>query len=411
MTIKESLLILCGGAEAVPCIQVAQSMGLHTIVVDGNVDAPGRLVADDFIHASIYHPSEVILALDSHIKNMSINGVITVAADNPVTVATVANHLGLPSLLLCTAHLATHKLEMKKALLGASILTPWFIGIKSLEQLEEIVSTRPALYVLKPVDSRGSRGVIRLSKLQECHEAFAYSSQYSMANELILEEWIEGEQLSSESIVSIGESYLCGLADRNYNRLSDLYPFVVEDGGETPSRLSSIEMETSINNLMNMICKAIGLVNGSIKGDLVFSKGTIYVIEFAARLSGGSFSTVTIPLVYEYNLVENVIRMALGRSPVLPPNPLVYRRYQCNRFFFIPAGKISSITKIPISDNGIINFQLSVKPGDITGDIKNHTMRAGSVLTIAATCDEAIDLATAVINSVKFEIDHSELIG
>lgn len=411
MTSKESLLILCGAAEAVPGIQVAKSMGLYTVVVDGNVDCPGRFVADEFIQASIYHPSEVVSAIDNHSKNMSINGVTTVAADNPVTVATVANHLGLPSLSLRTAHLATHKLEMKEALLEAGILTPWFIGIKSLKQLEEIVSDRPGLYVLKPVDSRGSRGVIRLSKLEECPEAFVYSSQHSMTNELILEEWIEGEQLSSESIVSLGESYLCGLADRNYSRLSDLYPFVVEDGGETPSRLSSIEMEKSINNLMNMICKAIGLENGSIKGDLVFSNGALYVIEFAVRLSGGSFCTVTIPLVYEYNLVENVIRMALGRSPVLPPIPLASKRYQCNRFFFIPAGKISSIDQIPISDNGIIDFHLSVKPGDITGDIKNHTMRAGSVLTAAATCDEAIDLATAVINSVKFKIDHSELIG
>ena len=338
MTAKENLLILCGAEEAVPGIQVAKSMGLNTIVVDGNPDCPGRLVADEFIQASIYHPSEVVSAVESFSENIKINGVITVAADNPASVAAVSNYLDLPSLSLHTANLATHKLEMKKALSAAGLPTPWFIGINSLKQLEKIISDRPALYVLKPVDSRGSRGVIRLSKVEECPEAFEYSSQYSMTDELILEEWMEGEQLSSESIVSQCESYLCGLADRNYSRLSDLYPFVVEDGGETPSRFSSIEMEKSINNLMNSVCKVIGLENGSIKGDLVLSNGKLYIIEFAVRLSGGSFSTVTIPLVYEYNLVKNVIQMALGRSPTLPPIPLINNRYQCNRFFQFLAG-------------------------------------------------------------------------
>ena len=101
----------------------------------------------------------------------------------------------------------------------------------------------------------------------------------------------------------------------------------------------------------------------------------MYLIEFAARLSGGYFSTLTIPLVYGYNLIENVIRIALGEMPELPPRPLVVKRYQANRFCFVPEGKIKSIKGLPSKDNNIVDFKLFVKEGDHVEKVVNHTMQ------------------------------------
>jgi hypothetical protein len=50
---------------------------------------------------------------------------------------------------------------------------------------------------------------------------------------------------------------------------------------------------------------------GVIKGDLIIKGGIIYVVEFAYRLSGGGFSTITIPNVYNYSLIDNAIKMGL----------------------------------------------------------------------------------------------------
>lgn len=399
----KSLLILCGGTEAIQAVVIAKKMGLKVVVCDANKKAPARKFADEFIHASIYHPKDILKELRKHPSRKSINGVITVAADNPVSVAVVGKYLRLKCLSKKTAEIATDKLKMKKVL-QKKIPVPWFRKIENLDQLKNIISQRPSSYVLKPTDSRGSRGVIRLSNPAQCKKAFKYSIKYSYSRKLILEEWMEGYQLSSESIVVNYKTYLCGLADRNYERLDELYPYVVEDGGETPSKFSSSKLIKKINSLMNKICRLINFKEGSIKGDLIFSNNNLYLIEFATRLSGGFFSTHTIPQVYGYNLVKNVIKISLNEKPDLPSRSLAVKQYQANRFIFIPQGRIDKISGIPKKDKNIIDFNLNVKRGDIVKKITNHTMRAGGVLTVGPTRMDAINLSKKIVNNLKFII-------
>ena len=400
----KKLLILSGGEEAVQAIKIAKQMGLYVIVCDGNKSAPARVFADDFIHASIYHPEQVLNALSEYSDSPSIDAVITVAADNPVSVSVAAEYLGVKGLSNRTAELSTNKLKMKDVLQDSGVLLPWYKGIDSLKQLIEEIESRPGEYVLKPIDSRGSRGVIRLNNISQCEQAYDYSVKYSDAKKVILEEWIDGEQLSSESIVVDYKAHLCGLADRNYDRLDELYPYVVEDGGETPSKYSTQKLEDEIDGLMSKVCSLVKLDEGSIKGDLILSGNKLYLIEFAARLSGGSFSTFTIPLVYDYNLIENVIKIALGDVPVLPSHPLEVKKYQSNRFCFIPEGKIKKISGLPVANDKIIDFKLYVKEGDVIKKITNHTLRAGTILTVASTPSEAKQLAVNTISNLKFEM-------
>jgi biotin carboxylase len=400
----KKLLILSGGIEAAEAIKIAKKMGLYVIICDGNFNAPTRELADDFIHASIYHPDEIIKALAKYPHKDSIDGVITVAADNPFSVSAAAELLGLNSLSKETAVLSTNKIKMKDVLHKAGILLPWHEEINTLEQLIKIVESRPGEYVLKPIDSRGSRGVIRLNSTNQCKHALDYSISYSNSNQVILEEWITGDQLSSESIVINKNSFLCGLADRNYERLNELYPYVVEDGGETPSKYSNYEFENTVNKLMSKVCNAVNLTDGSIKGDLVLSGENLYLIEFAARLSGGYFSTLTIPLVYGYNLIENVIKIALNMDPILPAQPLTIKKYQTNRFCFLPEGKIKKISGFPFPNKNIIEFQLYVEEGDVIKKTTNHTLRAGTVLTVGSTPFESKELAENTINNLVFDI-------
>ena len=155
---------------------------------------------------------------------------------------------------------------------------------------------------------------------------------------------------------------------------------------------------------MTKVCNKVNLDNGSIKGDLILIDNKLYLIEFAARLSGGSFCTFTIPLVYKYNLVENVINIALNQKPTLPPSPLTAKKYQCNRFCFLPEGKIRKISGLPAKNKNIVDFQIFAKEGDTIEKITNHTMRAGTVLTVANSAKESIKLAEDTLNNLRFEM-------
>ena len=146
---------------------------------------------------------EILESLQKYPNKGSIDGGITVAADNPYSVSLVSEYLGLNSLSHETAEYATNKLKMKNLLKKLDIKLPWFKEIISIDDFKHTMNSRFGEYVLKPTDSRGSRGVIRINSASECEKAYSFSMNYSNNKTLILEEWINGDQLSSESIVVI----------------------------------------------------------------------------------------------------------------------------------------------------------------------------------------------------------------
>lgn len=400
--VNKTILVLSGGKEAIEGIRIAKGMGLKVIVCDGDRNAPGRALADEFLHVNFYDPGAVESALSKYRGKKKINGVITIASDAVRGVAAAVESLGLPGISKGTAFLATEKLEMKKRFKAASVPVPHFVGIDSKNKLKRQIGILGQA-VLKPVDSRGARGVLRVDEKTDIDWAFDYSIHFSPSKKLILEEWVPGPQISTESLVVDGKTYLCGVADRNYSRLDETFPYVVEDGGETPSRYSPV-IDQKLTKLLDSAAKALALRNGVIKGDIVLRDGEPLIIEVAARLSGGFFSTFTIPLVYKINIVEQAILLALGER-VVPPLILKAHCHQANRFLFVGPGTVKKVTfPRPGSLPGFVKyFEVNVFEGDVISRLENHTMRKGSVLVIGKSREQAVERAERMVRSIKVE--------
>ncbi len=390
MSDSRTLLILSGGIEAVAGIATAKEMGLNVIVMDGNPECPGHDLGDTFIEANIYDSDAVVAALRNYGNTAEIDGVITIAADNTKSVAAANQFLGLTGISDKTAHIATDKLAQKRIFKLSGLPIPWFSHVESVGHLKEIFKSNPMPMVLKPTGSRGARGVIRIGDADEIEDAYRYADEYSHPGDhLLVEQWLDGPQLSVEALVYEGQAHLSGVADRNYDRLDELYPFVIENGGETPSRFSP-KLDVEIRELLARAAGVMKLENGSIKGDFVYHDGDLYIIEVAARLSGGYWSTFTIPKVYDVNIVREVIRIALGIPPELPQWPLRNIAWQANRFLFAPAGEVVSINLSDDVAAGLDMFKIYLNEGDVVSKVTDHTKRAGMALSIAHSRDEAI---------------------
>src|SRR5437588_8831418 len=99
MATDRTLVIVGGGAVAVPGIQRARAMGLHVVVSDVNPSAPGFAWADDAVVADTYDVDATLAAATKYQQTTRpIDGVICTAADVPLTVASVASALGLPGI-------------------------------------------------------------------------------------------------------------------------------------------------------------------------------------------------------------------------------------------------------------------------------------------------------------------------
>ena len=70
-------------------------------------------------------------------------------------------------------------------------------------------------------------------------------------------------------------------------------------------------MQNSIDHLINKACDALNINQGTIKGDLVIFKNKPYIIEVAARISGGYMATHSIPLIYNFNSKRAINKLVI----------------------------------------------------------------------------------------------------
>jgi len=399
----KTLLIISGGIEAVPGIIRAKAMGLHVVVSDYNPDAPGFSYADDQIIASTYNIAETVAAaVGYHYNVRPLNGVICIAADVPLTVATVAGRLGLPGIPIETARLASDKLAMKKRFVEQGLTTPWFSSVASDEHLKVIVKQRGFNLVIKPVDSRGARGVARLTEEVNLTWAFAVAQKNSPTGRVMVEEFVAGPQISTEAVLLNGKGYTLGFCDRNYEFLNRFAPYIIENGGTQPSILSD-NNRRAVAELAVQTGIALGVTTGVIKGDMVLGESGPMVIEIATRLSGGWFSTDQVPLHTGVDFIGAAIKLALG-EPVIPEELMPqHQRGVAIRYFFPQLGRVE---RLPDTNKlngmpGVHRIRFFVQPGEILEPVTNHTRRAGCVITVGENREEAIVRAVDVVASAE----------
>jgi biotin carboxylase len=399
------LLVVGGGIEAVPGLEQAKQMGLHLVVSDVNPAAPGFALADDRLLASTYDiESTVAAARQYHQQVRRLDGVMCIASDIPKTVAAVAADLGLPGVSQESARLSSDKLDMKLKFRRDGVLVPWFSLVESAARLREIVAKRGFPLVIKPVDSRGARGVLRLTEPVDLDWAYQFSSAYSPSGRVMVEEFLTGPQISTESIVLEGVAYTPGLADRNYEFLERFAPHIIENGGDLPTQLSADEQQ-SIRDLVQKAAASMGIRNGVVKGDVVFHGDRPSMIELAARLSGGYLCTHEIPLSTGVDFVGCAVRLALGER--VSADDLVPRFQRCisQRYLFPNPGRVVRIagTQNVSERPGIVFCQVRVNVGDVVGSVNSHPARAGLVMAMGESRREAMERARGAIESIEIE--------
>lgn len=402
---KRTILFVGAGTETLPGVRRAKEMGLRVVVSDRDVDAPCFREADETLVASTYDVAQTVCAAtEFHQGKGPLHGVLCLATDVPLTVATVAAALGLPGIPLEAARLAMDKLAMKQKFAADGVPVPWYAPVGSLDELRALVARRGRTLILKPVDSRGARGVLRLAEGVDLAWAFEESRRNSPTGRVMVEEFLPGPQVSTESIVLAGVAHTPGFSDRNYEFLERYAPFVIENGGELPSRLSPATQQ-DVRALVGKAAASMGISQGVVKGDIVVSEGRPYVIELAARLSGGLFCTHEIPLSTGVDFVGCAIRLALG-EPLDPAELLPrFERPVAQRYLFPSPGRVTAVEGVAegAAGPGVVHCEVRVTHGAHLAPIHNHPARAGVVIAVGATVDDAVANARRAVESIRVE--------
>jgi len=407
---KKALLVLGGGSDQVFMIKTAKKMGHLTVCVDGNPKAPGLELADYSSAISFADIDDVISYCRTLIADgVNLSGVSTMGSDIPHIIAKIASVFNWTGPTIETGQWASHKFKMKARFAEMKIPIPRFGLVKTVGDIEDLrrewnVNT----LIIKPTDRAGSRGVRIINQDDDLQIALDYARKYSLNNEILLEEFIPGLQISTETVMYKGIGVTPGFADRVYDDTHFFSPAVMENGGWLPSDVSPA-LRHEVCELVEAAAKALGVENGVAKGDVVIcpSRGPL-IIEMAARLSGGDFSESLVPLSSGVNYVRTVIDIALDSEDIdlslLTPKST---EYVANRYFFVRPGILQDISGLDTvrAMPEICKLELSCEIGSLLPLIDSHAKRMGVFVVKGKDKDLVQNHIDEIYKVVKFKVD------
>lgn len=393
----KKLLIIGASILQLPAIKKAKEMGLYVAVADFNPNAIGIQYADEYFNASTMDEDAVLNVA----KEFKPDGIMTLATDMPMRgVAKVSDALGLNGISYETAVKATDKYDMIKAFEEHNVPAPWFCLVKNIEELSQLKDKISYPCIMKPTDNAGSHGVVKIHSYEELVDNYEYSHNCSRRGSVIVEEYLDGQEVSVEVMVVDGKVNILQITDK----LTTGAPYFVEMGHSQPSRLD-LNIQNQIKDVAEKACKAIGVNKGPAHVEMkVTSQYGPKMIELGARMGGDNITTHLVPLSTGIDMVESTIKIALGEQANVTPT------LNCGsaiRYFEVPFGKIKSIDNVEeaLKIEGIKQISFTKNIGEESTPIYCSNDRIGFVIAQAETAERAVELCEEAMKIVKIEIE------
>ncbi|MBJ8349332.1 ATP-grasp domain-containing protein [Streptococcus zalophi] len=395
---SKTIMILGGSILQLPAILKAKQLGLKVVVVDMDENAVG------FKQEGIYR--EYISTIDKEkvlaaaIKHQ-IDGIMTLASDLPIrTVSYVCQKLNLIGPSENTAINATDKNKMREVLFDNQVPIPQFKKVNSFSEFIDAVSYISDLghkVILKPSDNSGSRGIqyLDIDNKDKLVESFQYSKEFSRSGILLVEEFMEGPEVSVETFAIDGQIFVIQITDK----ITTGYPNFVEIGHSQPTCLNQNVVE-QIKEVAIKANKALGIENGPSHTEIIVTKQGPKIVEIGARLGGDNISTHLVPMSTGIDLVENCIKMSLGESVFIEQK---WSKGAAIKYFVGYHGKLQKISNIEeaLKIDGVEDIVFVKEIGSVLKDIQNSTDRLGYVLSSGKTATLALDVANKAIKTVN----------
>jgi biotin carboxylase len=398
----ERILILGAGIMQGPAISLARSMGLYTVAVDGDPQAPEASRADRFERVDL-KDKEGIVALGRELQSRGgLSGVMTAGTDFSASVAWAAEKLGLPGIPYEAALNASDKDRMRRCFAAAGVPSPAF-AVFTGETAGDAAGGLPFDFpaVVKPVDNMGSRGCRRVDSPGELAGALEDALVFSRSGRVIVEEFMEGPEFSVDAIVYKDHIRICGFADRHIF----FPPYFIEMGHTMPSQLGEGETRAVLEAFFAGI-RALGITAGygAAKGDLKLTPRGPMIGEIAARLSGGYMSGWTYPYASGVEVTRGAILAALGRP--WNPGPEQNRTSAERAVISIP-GKVRSIHGLEQarSTERVKNVFLRIAAGSAVRFPENNVSKCGNTISAAPNRAAAVEAAEKSARAILIRLE------
>ncbi len=306
---KKKVVIIGANDFQNPLILKAKELGYETHVFAWKDGSIGEKTADFFYPISIVEKEEIL----EKCREIKPDAILTIASDlATITVNYVASKLGLTCNSLECTEISTNKFKMRQAFKKANIPVPKFEIVDENTNLD-ILNGMEYPLIVKPTDRSGSRAINKILKKEELSDAIKLAVENSFEKKAIVEEYIDGDEFSAESISFHGKHNFLTVTRKQTTG----YPHFIETGHIEPAGLSE-EMIEKIKSAILPALDSLKIENGASHAEFkITQNGDIRIIEIGARMGGDCIGSDLVKISTGYDYVKMVIDVALGKEPVL----------------------------------------------------------------------------------------------
>lgn len=292
-----------------PLVEKAKEMGIYTLCFAWKDGAVCAEIADEFYDISIIEKDAILEIC----QKARIDGICTIASDVAApTVAYVANKMGLVGNDYDAAVRANNKYLMREAFINGNVPCPRYVMLSnqdiSSNEVMALIKDFELPLIVKPSDRSGSLGVNKVTVPSEFGHAVDEAMSVSFKKQVMIEEFIDGREISVEFISYNGIHYPLQITDK----VTTEAPHFVELEHHQPSSLSKEQFDT-IYEITRRALDSLGLTNGASHSEYkITSDGRICIMEIGGRMGGDFIGSDLVRLSTGYDFVKGVIEVALG---------------------------------------------------------------------------------------------------
>jgi len=302
------LICVTAGKWQLNSIIEAKKLGFSICAIDSNPNAEGFKVVDKFICEKLNNIKKIIKKI--YELQISVKGVVCFNSDAGIKLASeLRDYYGLTGMKSLVANKFISKDMQKEEWVANNIQTPEFYIIKSYTDFIKKIHIMNLPFIIKPIDSAGSRGITVVNTLiQDPIIFYNKAISNSKSKTVIIEKFVDGIEYVVD-VLAIGKKII---------------PLGITEKEKVPntSNTVSISLKTpsfneaqknKIKNYASKAFKVLGLENCSGHGELIIDKnGKIWMIEVAARGGGFLVFDKLVPMMSGINLPAEVTKLAMG---------------------------------------------------------------------------------------------------
>ncbi|MCI0687672.1 MAG: ATP-grasp domain-containing protein [Sporichthyaceae bacterium] len=377
--------------------QQVKDFGADLYILNG-VGDPDYWPADRYRVAGSQHIDEIIAAARAWHDEVGFDGVFTFSESAVMTVAAVADALGLPSVGVDAARKSRNKLLMRQAYQAAGLPIPQFRLVADLDEAKAAAADFGYPVVLKPTLGAASNFVFRIDDPAELEVRWADAikgmqgmSWYLMEAEgldlgpygLLVESYLDGHEHLFEALAWDDDVYLGSVVDRATVE-GDTFD---DDVHVAPTYLTDAQM-AEIQQIVKAAAHAQGLRRSAMHAEIRFHQDKPHLVEIAIRPGGGGLDLVA-RVTADYCPIRAVMNVARGVKPrVQHYSPTgVYMMGTC---LISQAGEVEYVTvpdEVTNSEQTLM-AKITAHPGDLIKRPPEGNNILGFLILIGTSFDD-----------------------